>query len=325
MEEHPFLVVQVLGGQDVAELPGGIGTPAVEIDGALAEHLEVLRLTRYFDVGVVKGRREAHPLDLALGDAVDGSGRLHLEDVEHGRHQVDGVRELRSNGVLGLDALGPVDDAQVGCAATRRFAFPATEGRVGGVRPAPGVMRIGRRIAPLGDVLQVLGQGVGNVVEEQILVEGAVRAAFGRGAVVGDEDDQRVVELVHHLEEGDQLADVVIHIGKVRGVNFHLVGVNVLLLLVQRLPRLHVRIGRRELRFRGADAHLDLVLQGFLAVIIPAGVELALVLGDPFLGGVVRSMASAGAKYRKNGRSGATCFKSAMNSLALSVRSGTLW
>ena len=75
-----------------------------------------------------------------------------------------------------------------------------------------------------GDVLQVLGHGVGDVVEEQVLVERAVRAAFGRGAVVGHQDDQRVVELVHLFEERDQLADVVIDVRQVRRVHFHLRG-----------------------------------------------------------------------------------------------------
>ena len=127
---------------------GAVGPPAVEIDGTLAEHLEVLGLARYLGLGIVEGRREAHPLDLALGDAVDGGGALHLQHVEHGRHQVDGVDELLANGVLGLDALGPMDDAQIRCAATGDFALPAAERRIGGVRPAPRIMRIGASDRP---------------------------------------------------------------------------------------------------------------------------------------------------------------------------------
>jgi hypothetical protein len=46
---------------------------------------------------------------------------------------------------------------------------------------------------------------------------------------------------------------------------------------------------------------------------------------DPFLWGVVWGMRRAGAKYMKNGLSGAIIFVSLMNSIALSVKSVVKW
>jgi len=74
-------------------------------------------------------------------------------------------------------------------------------------------------------VLHVQIDRLGHVVQEQELAEGAVRPALRAGAVVGDGDDQSVVELADFLQEGDQLADVVIDVFKIRRVDLHLVGV----------------------------------------------------------------------------------------------------
>ena len=56
--------------------------------------------------------------------------------------------------------------------------------------------------------------GVGDVVEELVLVERAVRAALAAGAVVGDDDDDRVVELPGLLEVVDSRADLVVGVAQ---------------------------------------------------------------------------------------------------------------
>src|SRR5207245_1580712 len=96
---------------------------------------------------------------------------------------------------------------------------------VGGERPAPRVVRIGARPTPVLEMLEAQRQGLRRAVEKQVLVEGAVGAALGAGAVVGDRNDQGVVQLAQLIQEGYQLADVMIDVGKVGRVHFHLVGV----------------------------------------------------------------------------------------------------
>ena len=61
-------------------------------------------------------------------------------------------------------------------------------------------MVVGLRGAEVVDVFERLFDRVGQPVEQLVFVHRAVRAAFARGTVVGDEHDQRVVELVGLLE-----------------------------------------------------------------------------------------------------------------------------
>ena len=89
-------------------------------------------------------------------------------------------------------------------------------------------------------------KGHRDVVEEEDLVRQAVVAAFDAGAVVGGEDDQRIVQLVEFLEYADQLADVVIDERHIRGKHFHLMGEQFTLLIVEVAPSGNGRIARRE-------------------------------------------------------------------------------
>ena len=73
--------------------------PAVVIDGAIAEHLEVLRpvSARGVGVGLVPGIHQAHAFNGALLDAVDRVGRRNAGRFEDGRHDVDDVMELAAD------------------------------------------------------------------------------------------------------------------------------------------------------------------------------------------------------------------------------------
>ena len=89
------------GGVLVLEFPrerrrGGARHPAVVVDGAVAEHLEVLRGVSGRDVGVrlVPRVRHAHAFDGALLDAVDRLGRRDAGRFEDGRDDVDDMVEL---------------------------------------------------------------------------------------------------------------------------------------------------------------------------------------------------------------------------------------
>ena len=88
-------------------------------------------------------------------------------------------------------------------------------------------------------------------------------------------------------------ADLEVGVFAEAGEDFHLAGEQLLLVGRQLVPVLDgLRLGR-ELRARGNDAQLDLAGQRLLAQLVPALVELALVLGDPLLRHVVRRVRGA--------------------------------
>src|SRR5512145_2872333 len=161
----------------------------------MTHHLEVLRGVSAGGLGVVEGAREADPLDRRLRDAPDRGGRLDPEQVEDGRDHVDDVGVLGSDLPFGLDALRPRDDERVAGATTVGLSLPATEWRVPGPRPAPGVVVEVVGSAELVDDLQAVLEGLRGVVEELRLVGGAGVPTLGAGAVVGDHHDDGVVEL----------------------------------------------------------------------------------------------------------------------------------
>jgi len=92
--------------------------------------------------------------------------------------------ELMANLSLGLDPLGPVDNAQVGRAAARNDLFPLAERRIARPGPAPRIMAVGARPAPILDVLQVQVDRLRYIVQEQELAEGAIRPSLRAGAIV---------------------------------------------------------------------------------------------------------------------------------------------
>ena len=162
-----------------------------------------------------EGVREARALVRALLDAVDMSGLRNARHLEHGRREVDHMRELRAQATLLLDASRPVDDRPVASAApVRRDLLRPLERRVHRPGPADRVVVVGVRGPPLVDpCAQELGRldDVAHPVQADHLVEGALDRAFGGGAVVADDaEDQRVVEDPELLEGVDDATDVVV-------------------------------------------------------------------------------------------------------------------
>ena len=173
--------------------------PPVVIDGAIAEHLEVLRRVPGRGVGVrlVPGVHHAHAFDGALLDAVDRIGRRDAGRFEDGRDDVDDVMELAADAAHVLDVAGPGHGHALGRPAeVRRHLLHPLERRVH--RPRPGRRKV--REGPVGPPELVPEELVldrhGNAIEGGELVRRAVEHAFGARAVVAaDVDDQGVVEL----------------------------------------------------------------------------------------------------------------------------------
>jgi hypothetical protein len=69
---------------------------------------------------------------------------------------------------------------------------------------------VGAWAAELVEPLQVGLNGIRKVVEELVLIEGAVGATLGAGAVVRDNHDDRVVELSRLLEVVEYPSDLIV-------------------------------------------------------------------------------------------------------------------
>ena len=119
--------------------------------------------------------------------------------------------------------------------------------------------------------------------------------AFGARAIVAaDVDDQRVVELAQVFHCLDHAANFMVGIGHIGGEYLRLAGEQLLLIGVERIPlRQDIRPGS-ELRIRRDDAEPLLVGENLLAQIVPAHVELAVELLDPFRRRLMRRMRAAG-------------------------------
>ena len=125
---------------------------------------------------------------------------------------------------------------------------------------------------------------------DQLVDRHVLRNVLGAGAVVGEEDDQRVVELAGLLERSEDPADALVHAVDLRRVDLHAaqrpgaelrVGLG---LAPGRLGR--VALGQLPVRLQQAGS--DELVEPLLAQLVPAGVEAALVLGDVLLVGVQR-------------------------------------
>ena len=225
--ELPDVVVEGghLGGHPRDAVPRHRG-PALVVDPAVAEHLEVLRRPPVLGARVVERVRHRDAVQRLLLDAVDAQRLGELRGVEHRRGDVDHVVELRADLASRLDAARPVHDRPVARAApVRRDLLRPLVRRVHRVRPADRVVVVGVRRA---EVVDPGDHELGRLeperaVQDDELVEAAVRRAFGRGAVVADDVvDERVLEDLELAQRVDQPADVVVGVLEEAGVDLHL-------------------------------------------------------------------------------------------------------
>ena len=228
--------------------------PALVVDAAVAEHLEVLGLVPLRRLGVVERVEHADALDRVLLHAVHRDRLGQSRRLEDGRRDVDDVVELRADLALGLDALRPVDDRAVARAApVRGDLLGPLVGGVHRVRPAHRVVVVGLRARRVCRAChQELRRLEGcQAVEVGHLVVRAVERALGRGAVVADDVvDQRVVEDAELLQPVEQAADVVVGVLQEAGVDFHLAAQDGLERLRHVVPRRDLLVARGELAVR---------------------------------------------------------------------------
>ena len=142
----------LVGAQPRHAVPGH-RRPALVIDAAVAEHLEVLRLVPLGRLGVVERVEHADAFDRRLLDAVDDRRMRQPGGFEDRRRDVDHVMELAADLALRLDAVRPVHDRAVARAApVRRDLLGPLVGRVHRVRPADRVVVVGVRPAEVVDL-----------------------------------------------------------------------------------------------------------------------------------------------------------------------------
>ena len=224
------------------------GPPAVVVDGTGAGEFEVLRRVPVPRFRVVEGVEHAHALHRLLVDAVDARRRGDAGALQDGRGDVDVVMELAADTAVVLDARRPGDDGGGAAAAARGHPLAVGERRGGGVGPGGGIGAVRLRAAQVVDVAGDLVERFRDAVEVAQLVQGAVQAALGRGAVVaGDVDDQRVLEIARLLDGLDEAAGLVIGVLERAAEDLHPAGADLLVGVAQLLPRRDARGAWREL------------------------------------------------------------------------------
>ena len=308
MVELPLLPRQDLVGQRVALRLLDDRLPAVGPQRARRDHLVVLHALPRRSRRVVERVREAHAFERPLRDAVEELRRVEPERREDRRRDVDDVRVLAAHLAARRDALRPVHDQRVAHAALVQVALPAPQRRVARPRPAPRIVGERAHAAPVVEARQVLLDRRLDAVGELVLVERAVLAALRRRAVVGGQQDQRVVELAAAREEVDHPPDVVVGLLEEGRVDLHLPRVQAPRVRRKRVPRLDPRRPRRELRAGRHDGERELPREHLLAPAVPAQVELPAVALDPLRLDVVRRVPGAQAvvhEERLVGRDGA--------------------
>ena len=194
--------------------------PPAVIDGAACELLVVLGLAVLRGTRIRERRPERAPRDRLLGDPVEHRGHVDATHVEDRGGHVDGMRVLRPDGA-GVRDLLERDDQRVADPALVRLALPPAERRVARVRPPPRVVPVGAGPAEIVDARHGRSCIVVDAVEDEVLVERAVRATLRARTVVGERDHEGVVELGACLEELEQTTELVVGVRQEPGEHLH--------------------------------------------------------------------------------------------------------
>jgi hypothetical protein len=148
-----------------------------------------------------------------------------------------------------------------------------------------------------------------HAVQRAHLVETAVDRALGRRAVVADDQvDQRILEDAEVLQRRDQPADFMIRLLHEPGIDLHLPRQHGLEVRGHRIPRRDLVMSLGELRILRDHAQNLLPCERLLAPLVPAAVELALVLVHHNFGTWCGACVAPGAKYMTKGLSGISAF-----------------
>ena len=272
--------------------------PALVVDAAVTEHLEVLSRAALACAGVVERVRHRHAFEWDLRHAVDALGLRQTRRLQHRRRDVDHVMELRADLALRLDARRPVHDRAVPRAAPmRRHLLRPLVGRVHRVRPAHGVVvvRIGRA-----EVVDARDHELGRLepdrsVQDDELVETAGWRPFCGGAVVADDVvDERVLEDLEVCEGVHEPSYVVVGVLEEAGIHLHLAGEHRLQVVRHVVPGGDLLRPLGQLRVRRDDAELLLPRERPLTQRVPTVVERPFVLVGPLRTHVVRRVRRSG-------------------------------
>ena len=129
-----------------------------------------------------------------------------------------------------------------------------------------------------------------DAVEELHLVHHTKGAALLRGAVVGEDHEDGVVEFAHGTQTFDQPTDLVIGVIEERGERFLEPGADLLLILGQVVPGVDAGVAGREFGPFGDHPEFELPFVPTLTDDVPALVVLAAVLLQVALGCLVRGV-----------------------------------
>ncbi len=164
------------------------------------------------------------------------------------------------------------------------------------MRPTDGVVVVRLRRA---EVVDARGHEIGRLdaggaVEDDELVEAAVRGPFCRGAVVAHHhENERLVEQLEIVQRVDHPPDVMVGVLHEARVHLHLPGEDRLHLVRRVVPGGDLGRPLRQLRVFRDDAQLLLALERLLTDLVPALVELPLVLRRPLGRDVMRRVGRA--------------------------------
>src|SRR5215467_8620398 len=176
----------------------GHGGPALVVDAAIADHLEVLRLSAFRCLRIVEAVVHTYALHRYLRDAVDHVRLGQLRRVENRRCYVDDMVKLMPGLAFGLNALWPMDNCTVaGAAPVRRDLLGPLIRGVHRVRPADRVVIVRFGTAEFVDTSGQKGGGLkrSKAIEGEHFIEATLQSAFARGSVVADNViDQRIIE-----------------------------------------------------------------------------------------------------------------------------------
>src|SRR3954452_19136949 len=117
----------------------GCGDPAVLVERAVSEHLEVLDVSRARRLRIVERVHHADALDRLLPDAVDLHRLGKVRRLEDSGWEGDDVVELRAGSARVLDQVRPRDPQRIARPAqVRRHLLAPLEGGVRVPGPADG-------------------------------------------------------------------------------------------------------------------------------------------------------------------------------------------
>ena len=217
-------------------------------------------------------RAQALPCHGGNRAALAGCGIGCRAEVDTGRHQVDQVGGRADPVLAGGDSVRPVGNEGRGNPAFVIVVLVLAEGNVVEMGPAPSDEDIGMRVARL------------------LALIASLDARFGVSTVVGEKQDESVVQLFPFLEGGHQPAHVPVDLLDHGGVDGHHVVIAHPGLLAQGLPGRDLRGTGFRLPAGIDEAGLHLAGVALAGQLIPSGTVLATVSGNGRLRGHAREV-----------------------------------